>query len=77
MNEYPEGTLAIATVRGIAGIVVLRRITRYAGPEQPVYDWAHSSTGIGYTCSPDDEVAVKATVTPDHAWRFINNGGSL
>lgn len=47
--DYPENTVALATVRGVPDTLVLRRRTG-VGDQQ--YDWAHTLTQ-GFTCSGD------------------------
>lgn len=62
-NNYPEDTVAIATVRGVPNVLVLRRrLTVNAGYEH--HDWAHTATETGYSCSNDDQVVVQEILDP-------------
>jgi hypothetical protein len=80
-SDYPAGTVALAVVRGVPDVLVLRRrcypvLAPQAGfPEGGWhYDWAHSNVhDIGFTCSNDDEVEVTAVVNVDTAYVVPNN----
>lgn len=60
--SFAANTIARATVRGVPNVLVLRRnvyLTKHnslTGESAWHQDWAHSSDGIGYTCSNDHEV---------------------
>lgn len=65
MTDYPAGTIAIATVKGVKNVKVLRRETEGG------MDWAFNPVpelGLKYSCSPDREglvTDIQVINTPD------------
>lgn len=61
---YPENTVAIATVRGVENVLVLRRRCFPIGHGSDWFDWSHTNV-VGFTCSNDEDVEVKQILQLD------------